>query len=473
MNREIDRNWDDDISGAVLRFKNSLVSGHKKYFDVSEFEGIVEQLLEEGDLESSEIAARQGMQMHPNAVQLQLKYAQVLISIGRYNEARRYLDIAERLEKNNPDVYLLKGSVWLTLGDEKSAAKAFGKAIKYAGGETDEILYHIASSYVQTGEIKKAITYLEKALRCNAGNELVLYDLAFFLDQVGDYQKSIMYYNRFIDIDPYNYTAWFNLGVVCSKAELYNEAIEAYEYTLAINDSFYLALFNIGNALANDGNFHEAIEKYKEYLEFEPENDDAFCYLAECYLNIDSTRKAEHYYHEAIDINPENDTAWFGIGLVYWVNEKYEESIRYIRKAIKRDNQNSEYWLTLGKVYKDTGRMQEAWRSFKKGSKTEAENTELWLVWAETLRESGEKETAVQVLKQAIAVNDDSMLKYRLVAFLLEDRKQKKAFEWLKIAMEQDFENLDYLFNIYPKSLKSVRLKKVVEEFKKENEDRT
>jgi len=91
MNEERENYFDDDIVGAVNRFKRSLISGRKTYFDVSEFEGIVEQLLEEGDLQASEIAAKQGIQIHPNAVPLQLKYAQVLINKGHYQKSLKYL----------------------------------------------------------------------------------------------------------------------------------------------------------------------------------------------------------------------------------------------------------------------------------------------------------------------------------------------------------------------------------------------
>ena len=59
MNEDKDNYREDDIVGAVDRFKRSLISGRTKYFDVSEFEGIVEQLLDEGDLKGSEIAAKQ------------------------------------------------------------------------------------------------------------------------------------------------------------------------------------------------------------------------------------------------------------------------------------------------------------------------------------------------------------------------------------------------------------------------------
>ncbi|MCF6358640.1 MAG: hypothetical protein L3J54_12635, partial [Draconibacterium sp.] len=79
MKEERENYRDDDLIEAVNRFKRSLISGRTKYFDVAEFESIVEQLLEEGDYKGSKIAAEQGIHIHPNAVTLQLKYAQVLI----------------------------------------------------------------------------------------------------------------------------------------------------------------------------------------------------------------------------------------------------------------------------------------------------------------------------------------------------------------------------------------------------------
>ncbi|MDX1286044.1 MAG: tetratricopeptide repeat protein, partial [Draconibacterium sp.] len=278
---------EENMNEAVNKFKRSLISGRKKYFDVSEFEGIVEQLLEEGDLQASEIAVKQGIQIHPNAVPLHLKYAQVLINKGKYDKAHKYLDFAEKVENVNPDVHLLKGSAWLVTGNEEEARNSFKNALKYAGGEADEILYHIGMSYVQVGELRKAVYYLEQSVKVNPKYEMALYDLAFFYDQLGDYNKSVEYYNQFIDLDTYNYTAWFNLGIVYNKANKHKKAIQAYEYALAINENFHIALFNIGNALANAGKFKKAIEKYNEFLKIEPDNDDAFCYLGECYLNLE------------------------------------------------------------------------------------------------------------------------------------------------------------------------------------------
>lgn len=460
---------DEDITGAVNKFKRSLISGSAKYFDVAEFEGIVEQLMEEGDMQASEIAAEQGIQIHPNAIPLQLKYAQVLINKGKYQKSLKYLQFAEKVDSSNPDVHLLKGSARMVMGNETEALLSFKKAIKYAGKEIDEILYTISLSYIQIGKISKAIYYLEQTVKANPKYEMALNDLGFFYDQKGLYKKSIKYYNKYIDLDPFNDAVWFNLGTVFNKSNKHKKAIEAYEFALVLNDNFHMALFNIGNALANAEKFEEAIVKYKEFLEVEPNNSDAYCYIGECFLNLENHAKSEIYYKKALQVDKKNDTAWFGIGLILWINKNYAESITHVKKAIKIDNQNSEYWLTLGRVNSDLGNREVALKALKQAVKFDAGNTEIWLTWTDLLLQDDEIKSAIRILKKGIKNNTDSILKYRLIALFLENKNEKDAFELLIIAMKQEFEQINYLFDIYPKSLKNKKLKKVVDDFRKNN----
>ncbi len=470
MNEE-ERNYldDEDISDALNRFKRSLLSGGKKYFDVSEFEGIVEQLLEEGDINASEIAARQGIQIHPNAVPLRLKYAQVLLSKGKFKDAITHLNFVERVETTNPDIHLIKGSAWLLLDEESKAGKAFKKAVETAGDDLDDILYHIGMSYVQAGDIPKAINYFEKAVHVNPENESALYELGFFCDQQGDFSKSITYYNNYLDIDPFNFSTWFNLGITHNKAGNHDKAIEAYEFALALNDDFHQALFNIANAHANAGKFREAIKKYNEFLKIDTKNDDAYCYIGECYLNLEDYAKSEQYYNKAIEINNDNDTAWFGVGLIMWIEKKYTESIVFIKKAIEIDETNSEYWLTLAKVYNDFRHEKNAIKALKKAARLEPENSDVWLTWADVYLKSKDLKNAIQILRTAVKKNEDAILKYRLVSLLLENKNEPEAFEMLSSAMNQDFLHISYLFDFYPKAPKNKRLKKMVDEFRKTN----
>ncbi len=470
MNKE---DWsylrEEGIQEAINRFKKSLVSGRKSYFDVSEFEGIVEYLLDEGDLKTSEIAALQGIQIHPGAVPLQLKYAQVLLSKGKYQNALKYLNLAEQVELTNPDVHLMKGSAWLVIGNEKEAEKSFRKALKNAGHEKDDILYHIGTSYVQAGDIDKAVSYFEKSLRVNPENELALYDLGFFSDQEGYYQKSIEYYNRYLDIDPFNFSIWFNLGISYNKSGNFEKAIDAYEFALALNDEFDQSLFNIGNAYANAGKYYEAIEKYQEYLMLDAENDDAMCYIGECYLNLEEHRQAEIYYQKAVELNPDNDNAFFGLGLIMWVLKKWKKSIKFIKKALQIDDINVEYWITLAKVYNDTNQPAEAKKALIRAADIESENAEVWLTWAEVFMKNKDVDAAIDIMRTGIEKSDDAVLKYRLVGLLLEKKQETEAYVLLKLAMKQDFVNINYFFDIYPKAMKNKKLRKIIDEFRKTN----
>jgi len=466
-----DRNYfdEDSISGVLDRFKSSLVTGRKDYFDVSDFERIVDYFLDEGDINSSEIAARQGIQIHPGAVQLHLKYAQVLLAKGQYANALEYIELAENLESANPDVYIIKGSACLVLGEDKKAEKAFQTALHKSGYDKEDILCSIGSAYVEAGVTEKAVSYFEKALMINPENEMALYELGFFNDQKGNFDKSIEYYDRYLDIDPFNHSVWFNLGISYNKSGSFEKAIEAYEFAQVLNEKFIQTLFNIGNAYANMGKFAEAITKYKEYIEHDPKNDDAWCYIGECYLNMEDYRNSEYHYNKAIELNPENDTAWFGVGLIMWVEQKWDESIVFIKKALKIDNSNSEYWLTLAKVYLDKSKPVPAEKALLKAVELDPENSDIWLFWADFYEQTNKLDKAVKILKTALKANDDVLLKYRMVSLLLESKKDKEAFDMLDQAMHQEFIRISYLFDIYPKALKNKRISKRVDDFRENN----
>ena len=473
MNEEKDNFRDEEFVEAVNRFKRSLVSGRTKYFDVSEFEGIVEQLLEEGDIQASEIAAQQGIRIHPNAIPLQLKYAQILINKGHYKKALEYLKAVEKVDGGNHEVHLLKGTALMVTGSEREALKSFKIAIQNAGPDIDETYYQIGATYVQTGNIKKALFYFEKTVKENPDHDLALYDLGYFYDQEDKINKSIKYYNQYLDIDPYNQYVWFNLGTVYNKADKFDNALEAYEYAYTINDKFHMALFNIGNTLANSGRFEEAIEKYNEFLLYEPDSDEAYCYIGECYLNIEKYDESQNHYKRATKINPGNDTAWFGLGLIQWIGQNFEQATRLILKAMKIDGQNPEYWLTLGKVHKDGGEKEASIEAIKTAARLEVENTEIWLTWAEVYIDFEEPLNAIRILKKAITKNDDPILKYRLVALLLQKRKSKEALQLLAVALEQDFIQVNYLHDIYPRSMKNKRVSLLINEFLEKNTPET
>ena len=78
--------------------------------------------------------------------------------------------------------------------------------------DLDEIYYQIGSTFIQVGNISKALYYFEKTFRINPDHDMALYDLGYFYDQQENLNKSIKYYNLYLDIDPFNQYVWVQSG---------------------------------------------------------------------------------------------------------------------------------------------------------------------------------------------------------------------------------------------------------------------
>jgi predicted negative regulator of RcsB-dependent stress response len=87
----------------------------------------------------------------------------------------------------------------------------------------------------------------------------------------------------------------------------------------------------------------------------------------------------------------------------------------------------------------------------------------------EALLKFGEVEKALHILKSGLKKNDSVYLKYRMVSLLLERKNENEAFTILEKAMEQDFVQVNYLFDVYPKAIKNRKLQSRIDDFRKRN----
>ena len=264
---------------SFSRFKASLLSGRIEYFDVADFEDIIDHLIDEGEFDNAEVAIMQAINMHPGSLTLRIRYVQSLLNNDKPVTALVELKLLEAIEDKNPEIYLLKGNAHLLLDEHQEASLNFRKAIEHAGPEADEINYLIGSAYVDNDDLEMAVRYFDNAWKANPKHEMALFDLAFYYDMLGIPEKSIEYYNHYLDLDPYNLSAWFNLGIAYNRTVQFEKAVEAYDYAILLYPEAFHAIFNKANSLANLTKYKEAIAAYREYLKFDKDNDDALCYI--------------------------------------------------------------------------------------------------------------------------------------------------------------------------------------------------
>ncbi len=467
MNEDARDNFEeDDFQEAVARFKKMVKSNTSKYFDVFEVEGIVDHFLEDGRIKLAKKAVEAGLRLHPASVSIKIRQAQVLMHEGKLEECLELLNMAEKIETNNAELFLTKGGALNLLGDVGKAVEAFEMALTMPIDEPDETLYNIGISFGQAGETALAIKYLEKAYNDNPQNEIVLYELGYYCDKDSRFEDSIAYYDKYLNIDPFNHSVWYNIGITYNRMGMFEKAIEAYDYSLVLNEDFLHAHFNKANALANNNQFEEAIKCYHEYLLLDHENDDAYCYLAECYLNTDKYAEALTNYQKAILLNDSNSSAWYGSGLIMWSEGELSEAQVFIKKAISLEEDNSDFWAMAAKIHAELNENKEAIDAFEMATSLEPENIDNWLAYSEMFYDLDDTDRAIEVLKTANKINkSNAFLNYRLTAYLLDKNEELEAVCHFEKALKIDYSKQNELFEFYPEASKIESIKKLISQY--------
>lgn len=462
-------NDENDYTASLDRFEKMLKANETYFFDVEEFEILVDHYLDKSDTEKAKKALDISLLQHPTSSNLKLKKAQYLAAIHKPNEALAILNALELLEPFNDEIYSVKAGIHSQLRQHLKAIESFYKALKLISEKSEQtnIKISIAFEYENLGQFDKAIDILKKLLIANPENETVLYELAFCYNLKNDTEGSIEFFSAFIDDYPYNYSAWYNLGVAYNRANLFEKAIDAYDFTLAIKEDFASAYFNKANSLALLEEYHKAIEIYKETFEYEEPDATTYYYIGECYEKLENPELALANYYKATKLDPFHSDAWAGLAVISETEDKNQSAVFYIKKALELENNNSEYWYIYGDVLAKMGLHDEALISYNKVIEYDEKNDDIWIDKAELIRDAEDLERGIITLYEGLEKQPENYLLYaRLVAYLLMNGKIDEAVQSLIILLTNDKENVSALMEYYPEAIKFPKIVELIDNFK-------
>ncbi len=458
--------YEEEVKNAVLKFERMRKNNEKYFFDVIEFETIIDYYIESNNSIKAFEAATLATQQHPNSVSIQLRKARVLLDKGRAVEALRILKKLENLEPGNHEIYVAKGTALGILGDIQGAKKIFDFALTLDSDDPGNILFSITSVLQNLNYYEYLIPYLEKLIDIEPEFFAHVYDLAYAYEKTEDYENAIVSYLKYLENEPFSDSAWYNLGIIYNKQEHFEKALEAYDYALAINSQNSFAIFNKGNILCNLDRYADAVPVYHEYLENEPESFEAMTYLAECYEKTHDLVLAKKYYHEAIELAPDFADPWFGLGIIALESGVPDDSLIFLRKAVRLDDENPEIWYMLGKAHYAKNEKKAALRCFREALKLDVYYNEVWTDLGRIILYDGLTHKALPYLEKAYKViGDVPGINYLLASFHLHFGYSEKAYRHLLLALDVDKELFRDFHDIYPKHLLNRKIKKLLENY--------
>jgi len=363
---ENEEQFDDQFNFELTRFENMIENGDAYYFDPEVLELIIDNYIIKNQLKKAQLAIDFGINQHPSHSNFNLKKAQLFSTNGQLKESLLLLQVLEKIDPYNSEVFITIANVFSQLRDHPKAIKYYEKALSIDEEEEEnqseviEIMLDLALEYENLLDFDGAIKVLTNLLHKSPNNESAIYEIAYCYERLGDFDKCIEYYNKYIDNNPYSFTAWYNLGNIYFLKKDHEKALWAYDYALVINEDFASAHFNIGNTYMQIEDFNKAIESYNKCLKLDPDDALTLCYLGEAYERIENYEYALKYYHKSKNINPNIADSWLGIGIVKDLQGDTNQAISFLQQAVNIQTNNANYNLVLGEALFKLERFTEA-----------------------------------------------------------------------------------------------------------------
>lgn len=157
------------------------------------------------------------------------------------------------------------------IGRKEEARSQYLKVLEYDDGYLPAVTA-LARSYLEAGEIDRAIEYYERAIKLNAHHRNSLLSLAKLMFQRGKLDRARELVDRVLDFDPHDGPAALYLGLILTNQGRTDEALKVYDRLLAVEPNASAARLNRAELLANTGRATDAERDYQAVLETQPDN---------------------------------------------------------------------------------------------------------------------------------------------------------------------------------------------------------
>lgn len=342
MSEEFDQFSEEDLHNMKERFFQMKKSDNGMYFDVDEYEALIDLFFDSEDTENIELVLNYALEQHPGNYDFLLKKAQLFAMYGQDEQGLQILDNLNGIA-SDADYFMIKGTLLSNLQKYREAIEEYTKALN-SGQDLEEIYANIAFEYENLEQFDKAIEYLSKVVTINPENEAALNEIGICFEMSDQSKESVKYFNDFLDLHPYSRSAWFNLAIAYNSLGKNERAIDAYEFSLAIDENQPSAFFNIANIYAGLDNHPKAIDYYRRTLSKESPDAITYYYMGESYEKMDRFDDALESYSNSHHINTGFHEAILGMTRCYYSIGDEEEAFKHLEKAIKMEEPFPLFW---------------------------------------------------------------------------------------------------------------------------------
>jgi tetratricopeptide (TPR) repeat protein len=208
-------------------------------------------------------------------------------------------------------------------GYQKAVIEKQNKTTKAQAAMEGFIIHHpndpyvcskLGGLYIETGKLQEGIDLLQRGIASKQANIDLMYELHYHLGigytHAGDIRKAVSHYQAAIKqvvVPILKLGAYNNLGSLLKSLGDLQSAKSAYEMTIRIDPSFAVGHYNLGMTLKAMGKFTEAISSYQRAVQLNPNNASAYQNLGVAWLKAGNQKASLAAFNKAISLHEKDN----------------------------------------------------------------------------------------------------------------------------------------------------------------------
>ena len=185
------------------------------------------------DKEKAEEYFKRAVDINPENAPVYYSLALIYMDVKNYTKAIDALDNCEKYGDENTEIYFLKGVCFDLLGNKSISHEAFEKAL-VEDPENHRALNYLSYSWAEMAmNLKKARSYIERALELAPRNSAYLDTSGWVYYKSGNYSSAVKLLKKAAAMEP-DPVIWEHLGDAYVKLGKKNAAGKAYKKALSL-----------------------------------------------------------------------------------------------------------------------------------------------------------------------------------------------------------------------------------------------
>jgi tetratricopeptide (TPR) repeat protein len=270
------------------------------------------------------------------------------------------IDNATERDATVPEVYLIKGDIYMNTNEGSNAIIAYNKASEL-DKTSCKALVKIGQLWVRAKAYTDALEYYKQAIICDSTFAPAYRERAELYGLAQQWENGIKDYKKFIELSGNNFYAKVRYAAFLYMAKKYEECVTAIEELKTIDKDALNKTYNYLNRLEaysyfNLNNSQNALEAIKTFFQFaKPEKimTDDYIYYGDIDSKLNNHEEAIEKYLKAVDLDSLNTDLLTKLAKEYNTLKKYAESAVYYEKKISKNKEKPSYqdYYDLGKIY--------------------------------------------------------------------------------------------------------------------------